>query len=378
MAEEVQNVSIQELRAIIQGLKLSGLSFVEEDALEDIRFMINDLPSAEYLDSVAGDPDTRKEIARAVGEIMQLIEQYSKRNNEYKARFESKRKMPTRYKPAETKTIKFKPEERRPEMQQAAKVVEGFVKLSSKFDNVGQGEISSDLIICAQKAMNNSLSKEDVNAIDTKMAKAGFYADDAIFQEAAIGDWWAGVKGGVKGLGQGIKNQYHQFADPAKTNAMFAKSTKWLENTQQNLQGLEQTLSEAQNYVYNQGMKDAIGQMLTQIQRISNEAAQVSSSLGEINTQLQQTTVSTEEQAAQGQEQAAQGQMAPAATQNPLDIDMSQLGSIDDATLESTLEDYRQKTQALSQEKGNRTKARQAQEQTAGVPQATTPVGQPA
>lgn len=91
-------LSIEEIRTIIHGLKMSGLSFIEEGAKEEIQAMINALPSSEMIDKLAQTPASIKHLLRDVGNIMKIIEMYGKRDIEYKTRYKSRTGLPPRYK----------------------------------------------------------------------------------------------------------------------------------------------------------------------------------------------------------------------------------------------------------------------------------------
>ena len=98
MVEFPQDLSLQDLRAIIHGLKMAGFSSVDEGASDHIKFRINSLPSAEALSQISQNPKVFRDIIVEVGEIMRMVETYSKQGSEYSARFKSKKKLPPRYK----------------------------------------------------------------------------------------------------------------------------------------------------------------------------------------------------------------------------------------------------------------------------------------
>ena len=96
--ESVQNIELQDMMNIVHGLKMSGLSFVEPDALDYIQDRINELPSSEQLEVIYDDPREVKRLCAAVGSIMKMIEDYGMRNEEFSARHKAKTKLPPRYK----------------------------------------------------------------------------------------------------------------------------------------------------------------------------------------------------------------------------------------------------------------------------------------
>ena len=86
MSEKIPfEVTLQDLRAIIHGLKMATFSFVEEGALTEIKSMIKSLPSPEGINAL--EPGMVKSVQADIGNIMRLIEVYGKRDMEYKTRY---------------------------------------------------------------------------------------------------------------------------------------------------------------------------------------------------------------------------------------------------------------------------------------------------
>ena len=96
--DPIQNIELQDMMAIVHGLKMSGLAFVEADALDAINDRIKNLPSSELLTKVYTDPREVKRLCAEVGRIMELIDYYGTQNEESKARHKAKTKLPPRYK----------------------------------------------------------------------------------------------------------------------------------------------------------------------------------------------------------------------------------------------------------------------------------------
>ena len=97
---EVKDIefTIEEIKDIILGLRMSGLTFVEDGAIDEIRMMIKSLPSSENLEKGYNNKDSLKKLLNYIGEIMRFIELYGKRDMEYKARYKSRTGLPPRYK----------------------------------------------------------------------------------------------------------------------------------------------------------------------------------------------------------------------------------------------------------------------------------------
>ena len=175
--------SAAELREIILGLKMTSMSFIEEDVRTDLEFLVNDLPSAEELDSIGSDQLTRKNIARQIGEIMAFMDSHRKQTGEYKARYEAKRGIPPRHKSLEWRN----------KVKQTA-MAESLVKVSGILDQDGHLKDSKFITFCARKALREDLTAKDVKEIESRIIEAGYSEDANIFQEAGIGDWGRNIK----------------------------------------------------------------------------------------------------------------------------------------------------------------------------------------
>ena len=98
MSEVDNNLSLQDLRAIIHGLKMSGFAFIEdEDTRYNITCMVSDLPCPEELLCMCEKPDELKSVREYVGEIMKIIDFGGSRDESFKIRYEAKKDMPPRY-----------------------------------------------------------------------------------------------------------------------------------------------------------------------------------------------------------------------------------------------------------------------------------------
>ena len=189
MAEFDKNLTLDELKTIIHGLRMSGFSSVEPEALSQIQFRIKNLPVSEEMDKLADDPVSLKNIVHEIGEIMRLLDIYGSKNSEYKARFQSLKGLPPRYKVLEWKS---KPENN---MNKAASIAKELVRLSSEMDEKGQIKISQKMIVCAKHAMNDELDGRDFQELDSMMKEAGIF------------DAMKGIGDVAKGVGQGIKQK---------------------------------------------------------------------------------------------------------------------------------------------------------------------------
>lgn len=200
--EEIDSsLSLQDLRTIIHGLKMAGLSFIEEDAKEVINQKIAALPSTEQLLSITEKHDSLKMLTQQVGEIMRLIELYGKKDGEYKVRFKSKKGLPPRYKVLDWR-------KNMQEMDKAA-AVKSFVKLSAAIDDKGQGELASKLIVCAKHISDGTINDKEIESVKLSMLNAGFNKEAGIFDTfKGIGNMGKGVADWAKGVGQSGKEMF--------------------------------------------------------------------------------------------------------------------------------------------------------------------------
>ena len=182
MVEFAQDISLQDLRAIIHGLKIAGFSSIEDGASDHITFRIRSLPSAETL--VTLNPKLFRDVIKEVGEIMRLIEIFSSKNPEFKARFKSKKKLPPRYKVLDWRKASMNNQ-----------IVKDLVKMSSIADEKGHEVIASKLLRCASKANAQEDITTDFNEVETMMKEAGI---------------WGGVKDLAKGIGQAVGDKAKQ------------------------------------------------------------------------------------------------------------------------------------------------------------------------
>lgn len=156
------DITLDELKTIIHGLRMSTFSFVEDNAIDEIKAMIKALPLPENIDKLAIVPMAIKHLQRDIGNIMRLIELYGKRDIEFKTRYKSRTGLPPRYKVLGWKHMK-------------SNFTRDLIKTSSVMDEVGYGDISSRLIKCAKATVSNEFSTKDFAIVtaDT-LDKIGF------------------------------------------------------------------------------------------------------------------------------------------------------------------------------------------------------------
>jgi len=152
------------LRVIILGLKMSSLAFVEADALDEIRSRIKNLPSPETLNNLAETPRSLKEVRRDIGEIMEMINAYSQRDGEFKARYKSRTGLPPRYKVLEWKDMM---------QQNANNLVRQLIKISASIDEVDE-DISKDLIECAKCIRVKQDVRPELELTIGRLSREGF------------------------------------------------------------------------------------------------------------------------------------------------------------------------------------------------------------
>lgn len=273
------NISMEDLRTIIHGLKMSTFSFIPEEEIRDkVIFMIEELPSPEKLTEYSLD---LKNVKNYVGEIMRLIEVGGKRDEGFKVRHEAKKNMPPRY-----KVLTWR------KSMNEKDLTKSLIKMSVYADDRSEPVLAEKAIELAQ-SINNGVAVGDKELKTFTDA----FENSQLHQEAAFGDWWAGIKGGLQGGMQGAKNVGHMVADPAKANASLARAKSYVQNILSGIDGLEKSLSSAQGFVYNPGMKESIGQIIQEIsqfkQQVSPQIQATFDNLNNVELQLKQTTVPT-------------------------------------------------------------------------------------
>ena len=209
MAKSGQNLSIQDLRAMIHGLRMATFAFVDEIAQDQVRFLIAGLPSPERLGSVAENPKDFNQVVEQVGKVMQLVEAYAEKGSEFKARHLTKKKLPPRYKTLEwkktewfdkEKDLKVKETKVKKEevgMQQAASinVVRSLIKASAVADQKGFVVLASKSLNLAKTANTKLCSNKELEVLAAEFKAAGLEKE-------------AGWMSGIGNVFQGVKEQY--------------------------------------------------------------------------------------------------------------------------------------------------------------------------
>ena len=187
------DVTLQDLRAIIHGLKMFSLSFVEEKALTEINSMIKALPSPETINTLR--PGDVKSLQNNVGQIMRLIEIYGKRDMELKTRYKARTGLPPRYKVLDWRV----------NMEQKARdITRSMIKTSAAVDDLGYGDIADRFIKCAKKVEANEINEFELAKItaDT-LDRIGFTKEASSLRKVA-----QTMEIGMEDVTQGIEEIY--------------------------------------------------------------------------------------------------------------------------------------------------------------------------
>ena len=73
----MQNIELQDMMVILHGLRMSGLSFVEPDALDAINDRIKNLPSSEHLGTTcAGQRGGKAARPPTCGSLMSRVQRW--------------------------------------------------------------------------------------------------------------------------------------------------------------------------------------------------------------------------------------------------------------------------------------------------------------
>jgi hypothetical protein len=178
MANQSTELTLQELRKIIHGLKMSGFCSLDDAASDEIRSMIKILPSAETILTLTETPMAIDSLKENIGRIMRLIELYSKRDMEYKVRYKSRTGLPPRYKVMDwRKAMK---------MSVNSSLISGLVKTSASVDELGYGDMAERFLKCAKNAQSNNFSViELIHATADTFEKIGFIDDASSIRKTA-------------------------------------------------------------------------------------------------------------------------------------------------------------------------------------------------
>lgn len=189
------NLSVQDIKTIIHGLKMAGFSFVDPQALSEINAMIKSLPGPEEIDGLTENGmESIKKIAIDVGRIMRLIEIYGQRDQEYKSRYKARTGLPPRYKVMEW---------RKAMKQETKQLVKELVQASSIADSKGKFIVAEKLVKCAKKVQSETAQEQDLIDVIDDMERLGFAEEAKQIREAGI---WSGLQGLGDWATQGVKD----------------------------------------------------------------------------------------------------------------------------------------------------------------------------
>ena len=237
--EATFEVTLQDLRAIIHGLKMASLSFVEEKALTEINAMIKSLPGPEEINIL--EPGDVKALQSMVGKIMRLIELYGKRDMEFKTRYKARTGLPPRYKVLDWRV---------PMEQKARDITRSMIKTSSIMDDIGHGDIAGRLIKCAQKVQSNDIDELELAHItaDT-LDSIGFKTEASLIRKEAqtIELGVEDITGGLQQIYQSVDGVINSIKSKTSTlgNVPTArKAVQLLENIWSHLEQFKKSLNQ--------------------------------------------------------------------------------------------------------------------------------------
>jgi hypothetical protein len=347
MYDQLENLTIEEIRSIIQGLRLSGLSFVDPQAIDLIKEEIKHLPTAEDLSDCFENEVSLKNVIIQIGNILELIEKYNTKDVGYKSRYQLRTKLPPKNKVLEWRNV----------MKKSNNLIEKIVIASEKLDKKGMFSESEKALKIASKLNTDEIKTEDFNEtiiLAKELYEKNLYrqADD-IMQEAALSDWWAGVKGGFSGAKQGFGQMAKQITDPAKMVKSVNRFEQYLVNSVNQTDSMHESMEKMKLMVANEQMKSVITEAQKKLVVLNKYLHDMySNDIKKIRSGMQEA-LSPQQSQEQQVEQEQMGQQDESSN-----FSLDNLSNVPDEQLEKALEEYRAITQKLSNEKGNRTKAR--------------------
>jgi len=246
--ENKKELSLQDLRVIIRSLKMSGFSFVEPEALDQINFLIKNLPGPEQLNKIGSDPRETSRVKQQVGEIMKLIDIYGVKNFEYKTRYKAIKNLPPRYKVVDwDKTKKAS--------------INGLIRVSAVLEAKGKNKISERVMLLAEKIRSSDMGEEDIIKLANELSDGGFGIESFILKKtiktALSNDVWQSGTGmeyisDVQAISNDLKNlktYTEKLKSGSKTQTVVMKLDTLLEQLNQATLGWEDFLNSSQQIV---------------------------------------------------------------------------------------------------------------------------------
>ena len=178
----VSNLSLQDLRAKIHALKLIDLtkySLMQEKERDELTWAIQDLVGPEKLLELSNSPEGLEDLKQRIGDIMQTLAYFQKRDLSAKVNYEARTGLTPRY-----KVLNW---EKNMINQKSAQldVVKSLVKLSAKLDG-DNIKLSKDILSLASNMHKNTEIKEEfILKVQQDLEKSGMTKE-----AQGLRDWW--------------------------------------------------------------------------------------------------------------------------------------------------------------------------------------------
>ena len=288
--------SIEELKDIIKGLRMSTFSFVDPNAIDEINHMIQTLPVPEELDRLTL-PMAIKKIRKDVGNIMRIIELYGKRDKEYKIRYKSRTGLPPRYKVLEWRSAMKKSE-----------FLKEMVKVSSVADDKGNADIAGKLILFAKKVQEGNVEEQEVDDTIIMLKAAGFDKEAQMIREAGwMSNMWQGVKNVGKSIAQDVGQTAQNVGQAAKEygqkqvgryqegveQGLITEVTKDLGNIAQTIQATQKKLDQISKV--DPKLAEQMNQIANQLKYMYGIATNAYEVIDETESQVSNAPAATQE-----------------------------------------------------------------------------------
>ena len=193
--ENNQLINAAELRIIILGLKMAEFSFIDDEKTCDkVKFMIEELPSAEKLNECLEKPGELEKIREKVGCVMSIIENAGRKDETFKAHYEAKKQIPPRYQVLKWRSAMNKD------------LVKGLIRISSVADEKERFEIADKSIVLAKKMVDNKINSKDILNLISECKTAGLEKEANWFTD--MWNQWTGHPG--RGIQRDIEKQKKQ------------------------------------------------------------------------------------------------------------------------------------------------------------------------
>ena len=279
--DDIKQITASDLRVIVLALKLEEFNIDDERAKNDVYDRIKRLPSPETINLMASNKEAIHGLQTAIGHILEMVDKFSARDEDYKVRYKARTSLDPRYKVLEYKRIIAKKEIKM--KKEAGGLVRELVRVSSDLDKSGHGKLSGDLIAIAKSVKDETANEDTIqkfNGAVESLNLAGFASEaEALLKQAGF---WSGVGNVAKGIGQGVQQGVQNAVDTVKGVGQGIKEQYQLGNLAGTFDKVNKELATAVDYatkayssIQDAGKRQQASEILTMLQNMQTMGTQV-------------------------------------------------------------------------------------------------------